>query len=261
MKYIILTLIILLILIFYLSYLDCNYIDTFDNSSNESESWSKIWNESDFKARENADCNPIEKKWVDFGNISAWIWTVPKSCEQGLPHTRYEDVIAMPESYSGPNYDATIEHEKIHLYQRRYTTEWYNFYKNEWDYEIFNDPPSNMPKNIIEKRRSNPDTCFGTWCRWRNRWWSVPIYNNNFSLSRAKIIWYDEKENKILDNCPSEWNEFFGYLSYNEHPNEISAVFLSGPLFKKDKSDDSLKPAMKKLLDKWDWSENPVFPQ
>jgi hypothetical protein len=87
------------------------------------------------------------------------------------------------------------------------------------------------------------------------------VNNNNFRLNGAKIVWYDEKENKILDNCPSEWNDFFGDLSYNEHPNEISAVFLSGPLFKKDKPDDSLKPALKKLLAKWDWSKNPVFPK
>jgi len=262
MKYIILTIIILLILIFYLSYIDCDNVDTFTNINNENESWSKIWNESDFKARENADCNPIKKEFKDFGNISAWIWTVPTSCEQGLPHTRYEDVIAMPESYSGSNYDGTIEHEKIHLYQRKYPNEWINFYKDNWNYELLKEPPTNMPKNIIDERRSNPDTSNQPWCCWKNRWWSVPIYKNNFSLSGAPIIWYDAKENKVINGSPPGWTDFFGNnISQIEHPHEISAILLSGPLFQKTKTDNDFSPAMKKLLDKWDWSKHPVFPE
>ena len=206
MRYITIPLILLILIIFFLFI--TTDIETFDDVENKS--WSGNWNELDFQARENANCEPIEKKFVNFGNISSWIWTVPDSCEQGLPHTRYKDVIAMPEGYYG-NYDKTIEHEKIHLYQRTYPKEWLRFYKNYWYYDIYTTPPKFMPQELIQKRRSNPDTGIEPWCCWKNRWWSVPIYrSNSFSLSAAPIVWYDQQENKILESPPHEWIKFFG---------------------------------------------------
>ena len=260
MNYIIL---IIILLLFYLYYTDCNCGEFFTNiNNNENTSWSHKWNQLDFQARKDANCNPIKKEYKNFGNISAWIWTVPHTCEQGLPHTRNKEVIAMPENYNFSNYDKTIEHEKIHLYQRTYPNQWINFYKNDWDYELFSEPPNKIPKNLINKRRSNPDINNEPWCRWKNRWWSIPIYNNNLSLSGARIVWFDEKTNKILHNFPPGWNEFFGHnISQAEHPHEISAVLLSGDLFKKKKVLEHFSPAMKKLLNKWNWDKNPVFPQ
>lgn len=222
MKYIILIIIILLFLLVLSNY---EIVENFQNDD-------YIVTELDTKARENANCNPIKKEWVD----SFWIWTVPDSCEQGLPHTRDKDIIAMPESYSG-NYDKTIIHEKVHLNQRRNPEEWINFYKSYWDYEIFSKPPNFIPKELVEKRRANPDISIQPWCCWRKRWWSVPIYKDNLRLSSTPIMWYDQKEDKILDKPPKEWIDFFGNdIAQIEHPHEISAVILSEKSFRKNKT-------------------------
>jgi len=244
MDYIILILIIIIILLLLVI---CLYFSNNIESFSDNNDWPSTWSDLDSKARNNANCEPIKKEWITLGNISTWIWTVPDSCEQGLPHTRDKDIIAMPESYSG-DYNRTIEHEKIHLYQRRDPQKWINFYKDNWNYEIFSNPPEFMPKELIQKRRANPDISIHPWCRWRNRWWSVPIYNdiNNLSLSRAPIMWYDEKENKILENPPAEWLDFFGKnVSQIEHPHEISAVLLSEKSLK-----NNLTHASKILLNK-----------
>ena len=218
MKYIIL--IIIILLFFFCSE---QVVENFQNDD-------YIVTELDRNARKSANCEPIKKEWVD----SYWIWTMPDSCEQGLPHTRDKDIIAMPKSYHG-DYDRTIEHEKVHLNQRRNLETWINFYKSSWDYEIFSEPPEFMPKELIEKRRANPDISFHPWCCWRKRWWSVPIYEDDLSLSRAPIMWYDQEQDKISDNPPVEWTNFFGNkISQMEHPHEISAVILSEKSFRND---------------------------
>ena len=230
MKYIIL---IIIILLFF--FCGEQVVENFQDSD-------YIITELDRNARKNANCEPIKKEWFD----SYWIWTMPDSCEQGLPHTRDKDIIAMPESYYG-NYDKTIEHEKVHLNQRINPEIWINFYKNSWDYEIFSEPPEFMPKELVQKRRANPDISFHPWCCWRKRWWSVPIYTNDLSLSRAPIIWYDQKEDIILNKPSIEWINFFGNkISQIEHPHEISAVILSEKSFKNDST-----PAVKLLLNKF----------
>lgn len=218
MKYIIL--IIIILLFFFCSE---QIVENFENDD-------YIVTELDRNARKSANCEPIKKEWVD----SYWIWTMPDSCEQGLPHTRDKDIIAMPESYYG-DYDRTIEHEKVHLNQRKNLETWINFYKSSWDYEIFSEPPEFMPKELIEKRRANPDISFHPWCCWRKRWWSVPIYTEELSLSRSPIMWYDQKEDVILNKPPTEWINFFGNkISQVEHPHEISAVILSEKSFRKN---------------------------
>ena len=59
-------------------------------------------------------------------------------------------------------------------------------------------------------------------------------------------MWYDEKENKILENPPAEWLDFFGKnVSQIEHPHEISAVLLSEKSLK-----NNLTHASKILLNK-----------
>jgi len=250
--------ILILILIFF--YYSNNQTENF---TNENHSWSDTWNESDFLTRKNADCNPIKKEWKNYGNIQTWIWTVPESCEAGLPHTRDKDVIAMPDGFPSHRYDNTIEHEKIHIYQRLYPKEWAKFYKDKWHYELFKNPPLHLPINLIKNKRANPDTCNELWCRWRKRWWSIPVYESNLSLSGAPVKWYDEKENKIYDNPPSEWISFFGRnISQLEHPHEISAVLLSGPLNKNNKSKSMTNKsiAMTKLLDCWNWDIKPTYP-
>ena len=238
-KYII-VLIILIVILFCLS---CLYInEPFDNSNNENYSWSKNWNQKDFEARKDADCNPIAKKYMD----DFVIYTMPKSCEQGLPHTRHNNVVAIPENFPERRFNITLEHEKVHIDQKKNPEKWKAFYLNKWHYKIHDSPPSFMPVELINNKRANPDTGDEPWCCWKDRWWSVPVYKeNNVSLSQATIKWYDQETKQVSNKPPKEWIDFFGNDIFQlEHPHEISAVLLSGPLFNKKSIDVDFTPAM-----------------
>jgi len=228
-KYLLLIFIIIFFYCFINDYNIENFSDT-DIRDKENYNWTAKWNYLDYKAREDAVCTPIKKEMREFGTVAAWIWTVPDSCENGLPHTRNKNVIAMPDGWSDENSATTLLHESVHLFQRNFSNDWEKFYNNQWNYEIFEEPAPFIPKELIEKRRSNPDTDDKPWCRWNKRWWAVPIYDdyNNPRLNQTPIVWYDEKENKILDKPPNEWLTFFGpNINQIEHPNEISAVLLT----------------------------------
>lgn len=228
-KYLLLIFIIIFLYCFMSDYNIENFSDT-NIRDQENYNWSAKWNDLDYKAREDAVCTPIKKEMREFGTVSAWIWTVPNSCENGLPHTRNKNVIAMPNGWSDEDSTSTLLHESVHLFQRNFSNDWEKFYNNQWNYEIFEEPAPFIPKELIQKRRSNPDTDDKPWCRWNKRWWSVPIYDDsdNPRLNQTPIIWYDEKENKMLDKPPNEWLTFFGpNINQIEHPNEISAVLIT----------------------------------
>jgi hypothetical protein len=94
-----------------------------------------------------------------------------------------------------------------------------------------------MPKELIELRRSNPDTDGYPWACWKNNYWSVPIYilSDDPKLYRINMKWYNVKDNTIDDKPPKEWIDFFGDNNpQNEHPNELSAVYISNYI--KDKN-------------------------
>jgi hypothetical protein len=195
--------------------------------------WSSHWTEYDKKARLGADCTPIVKIHRKLGQVSAWIWSVPKTCEQGLPHTRAIDVIALPVNMNDSNVSEILEHEKIHLLQRQMPDSWERFYKLSWDYDCYNEPPSSMPEELVTLKRANPDTADKPWCCWRGRWWSVPVYKStiNLSLAGAPVKWWDDTSRTILSLPPEQWKEFFGGdIHQLEHPHEISAELLAGPL-------------------------------
>jgi len=239
-KYIILLIILISIIVF----LFCLSYETFQNTEMDLEwVWSKNWTDKDFKSRKGANCNPISKEYID----DFVIYTMPKSCEQGLPHTRNNNVIAIPEGFPEARLNGTIEHEKIHLHQKKYPNLWKKFYLNKWKYQIYDSPPSFIPSSLITNKRANPDTGDEPWCCWNNRWWSVPVYKDyDLSLSQAPIKWYDQQTNKIFDNPPKEWIEFFGNDIFQlEHPHEISAVLLSA-----NKKNNT--PAEVVLFNSWD---------
>lgn len=203
------------------------------NLSNITEhfKWSDNWTELDYKARENNNCNPIKIEYKKLGdNIKSYIWTMPKSCEYGLPHTRDTNIIAIPENFPTLFYNGMINHEKIHLNQRLYPTIWKQFYKNYWNYEIFLNPPNDMPNILIKMRRSNPDTDDAPWACWNKIWWSIPIYQDvdNLHFKNVIIKWWNQQNNIIYNDSPQEWINFFGSnINQVEHPHEISAIFLS----------------------------------
>jgi hypothetical protein len=150
------------------------------------------------------------------------------TCENGLPHTINEITMMIPESYSKDRFTTTVEHEKIHLLQRRHPELWEAWYKLLWSYTIHKAPPITMPSSLLEKRRHNPDTEDKPFACWRDRWWSLAVYNSNpTSLLHAKTVWWDEKTGTTSSEAPPEWTEFFGQQPQDEHPHEIAAQMIA----------------------------------
>jgi hypothetical protein len=199
--------------------------------------WSEHWNELDYKAREGDNCNAISRDYTTLGTIDTWIWVMPTTCENGMPHTRGVDIIAMPENFSKTHMAKTLEHEKIHLLQKRNPDIWKQFYSKYWNYEIYNSPPSNMPDELIKMKRANPDTADEPYNCWLNNWWAVPVYKSvdNLNFRGSPVLWWDQSTNQIYNHPPKEWVDFFGtHVSQAEHPHEISAVYIANWLFNKD---------------------------
>ena len=224
--------------------------------------WSASWSEYDKKARIVADCKPINKIHMKLGSISTWVWTVKTTCEQGLPHTRGHDVIAIPINFPKDHLPALMDHERVHLLQRRMPESWARFYRLKWDYRIYNSPPVGMPNNLIKLRRANPDTAIEPFACWKKRYWSVPVYlsTTNLSLKDAPIKWWDQELNTVSDSAPDTWAMFFGSdIHQCEHPHELTAEYLSGPL-RLGKRPSEMPEGMRRLADAWLGSD-PMFPE
>jgi len=253
LKYIFFLLLILVLILCLTTY------ETFDNNIIYQDdipdmNWSKYWNDFDFKARKNANCKPIKKDYTTLGTMGTWILTMPLSCENGMPHTRAGNVIAMPENFNKNFYAKTLEHEKIHLSQRNDFSNWKKFYQKYWNYEVYENPPSSMPSNLIKMKRANPDTCWAPYCCWNKIWWSIPVYKSEIDLNfqSCPVKWWNQKENKIYDNPPNEWISFFGTkVSQSEHPNEISAVYIA--------NQNTNSKGFKILMTKWDMSKEKLI--
>jgi hypothetical protein len=221
--------------------------------------WSVNWSKYDKAARIDADCKPIYKIHRKMGEQSLWIWTTPKTCEQGLPHTRGIDVIAIPDGYPQEHLPPLLDHEHVHILQRLMPDSWAKFYQLKWFYRIYSEPPVGMPKELIKFRRANPDTANEPYCCWKSRWWPVAVYKSekSLSLSGAPVKWWDQETGKISTEPPEAWVAFFGSVHQSEHPHEISAEYLSGPL-RLGKRPETMPAGMKVLADSW--KEGAQFP-
>ena len=222
--------------------------------------WSHSWSSLDKAARVDANCSPIVKIRRKMGSTDVWIWTVPKTCEQGLPHTRSIDVIAIPDGFPHSRLPSTLDHEKIHLLQRQMPESWARFYRIAWNYELYTAPPVGMPTELVEMLRANPDTADTPWCCWRGRWWSVPVYQSrkNLSLRDAPVKWWDAETGLISITPPEDWLRFFGSGVHQlEHPHEMTAEYLAGPL-RGGKLPSGAPDGMIRLRDAW--TDDSLFP-
>jgi hypothetical protein len=191
--------------------------------------WIASWSVADRKARRGQDC---VKSYIEKGPQSTMIITTPKSCEEGMPHTRAGSRIIIPDSTMFVDRHRIIQHELIHISQRRYTRAWCEFYRKAWSFTLQENPPPGLPSTLKDARRSNPDTWCpkmgGPWSCWRERWWPIPVYDdmNRPSLKNTHTVWWDSYTQSILTDPPEEWTAFFGHPSQDEHPHEISATLI-----------------------------------
>jgi hypothetical protein len=185
-------------------------------------------NNLDSIVRKNNDCTPISKETI--GDYQ--IWTVPNTCEDGMPHTIDKNTIIFPQYLNNipkTDRDSIISHEKVHLDQKRNIIKWKDFYEKSWNYKLYSKPPLFIPNHLIKYKRHNPDTSDFPWTCWNNIWWSIPIYTDN-TIKNAKVVWYNQIDNNIYNIAPKEWTEFFNsnnIINQSEHPHEISAIYIA----------------------------------
>jgi hypothetical protein len=208
--------------------------------------WIASWSPADNRARRGHNCNPT---YTEIGPDGTMIYTTTKSCEDGMAHTRIGERIYIPDNISSTIRFDTIRHELIHVYQRRNPKSWAKFYQRNWSFVLATEPPHGLPKELIDARRSNPDTwdpaMGGAWSCWMGRWWPVSIYRDpvNPRLRDADTVFWDSWRRETFKEPPHGWTAFFGTPGQDEHPHEISATMIV--------SEDTKTEAGRRLMNWW----------
>ena len=186
------------------------------------------------------ECSVIQTISVD----GATVQIVDGACKEGLPHTTDARTIRMTADVWGdPRRRAEImTHERVHLRQKSDLGAWAKFYAGAWGYKCYARPPADIPRELVERLRPNPDTADAPWAVWRDRWVFFPAYSENASLRGAEVIVWDTELHRQVP-LPDAWRALFcgrACPHQYEHPHEISAEWLtarsdaaaSGPLYK-----------------------------
>ena len=203
--------------------------------------WIASWSAADRRARRGHNCIPT---YEEAGPSNTMIYTTTKSCEDGMAHTRAGDRIIIPDNITTVARRDTISHELIHIYQRRDPDKWFKFYRRAWSIVAYKDPPM-LPKNLIEGRRSNPDTWENPWVCWQGRWWPIAIYRDPYNprLRDADVVFWDAWKQQAFDGPPPDWLSFFGTPAQTEHPHELAACYIV--------AEDTQSEAGRRLMNWW----------
>jgi hypothetical protein len=169
------------------------------------------------------EIKPANDPWIS-GQV---IWMNP-TADGGLPHTRPPGYICLPVNISASSLSITLLHERIHLHQRLFPSRWIDFVEKNWFMKVWN---STLPSNIEKNRRINPDLLANPFFIWKDTWVPVCLYNDvaKPSLSNASTVWYNTDLKTVSRMAPDGWYEFFGQVTNDEHPWEISAYYISEP--------------------------------
>jgi hypothetical protein len=180
-----------------------------------------------YKHRNSSDCRVLRTIRTEDGTIEI----VDAACQEGLPHTTDSHTIRMTETaYASKRRDRTLAHERIHLDQKRNPDIWRKFYKDHWDYELYDTPPRDLPATYIKNLRPNPDTSDAPWALWRSRWLFFPNYGTDRTLRNARVLIWDTHTKQIV-MPPPEWKAIFCVSDscphQFEHPHELSAEYIA----------------------------------
>lgn len=172
---------------------------------------------------------------------------VPRA-DGGMPHTRANGVICLPLTLRGTTFP-TFQHELWHCHQKAHVMKWLQFYESAWDMKPWNES-ENLPVELADQVRINPDTCEIGPMIWRDRWVALPVFLSPTTpvLEHCAVWWWDTVERAVRHSAPAEWAAFFtceeiSQMAY-EHPNEISAYYLSSLEIIEQHT-----PALRKLLE------------
>ena len=176
------------------------------------------------KARKNNyKCSLTIRKKPYVGDKINIIW-MNKKADNGLPHTRYPNIICLPENIKEEDIEFIILHETVHITQRLYTNEW-NYILEKWNMKPWKGV---LPTEINNRIRINPDTINEPLYIWKKRWIVIGLFRSNSKPNIKKIInaWWDIKKNILIYEPPEDWKIFFGDIE-GEHPYEMAAYYIT----------------------------------
>ena len=115
--------------------------------------------------KNNYKCSLTIRKKPYVGDKINIIW-MNKKADNGLPHTRYPNIICLPENIKEEDIEFIILHETVHITQRLYTNEW-NYILEKWNMKPWKGV---LPTEINNRIRINPDTINEPLYIWKKRW-------------------------------------------------------------------------------------------
>jgi len=174
---------------------------------------------------EDTNCHVLRVIQTENGNVEI----VNPECKEGLPHTTGPHTMRFTEeAWSSPRRNETLVHERVHLAQKRNPTDWAEFYRRVWDYELLTVPPNDVPEK--DKLRKNPDTSDAPWAVWRRRYVFYPVSLTG-TLRNADVYIWDRESKQLLNDPPAAWRALFcddsGCPHQYEHPHELAAEYIA----------------------------------
>jgi hypothetical protein len=182
----------------------------------------------------NMSCKVLKRVMRPDLGAGIFVNIVEDSCYDGLPHTTDKININIPLSLyekGGNDLDHVLEHECIHIMQRRDIYAWKQMYAR-FKWAIYSKIPfSDMNEELIsllKRVRENPDISNEKYGIWNKRYLFLSCYKNvyNPKVRESEMIIYDLYEKKVLKGFPPDYYDWMK-INQADHPHEIFAELLS----------------------------------
>ena len=146
------------------------------------------------------------------------------SAEGGMPHTRSPNVICLPAYFPEERLAETMEHELVHIDQRKNPQAWREkLAAHGWT------PASReeIPQQWRSRVRINPDTYDAQFWKWAGRYIPLPLFEREDKpvLREISVRWWDTHDQRLNSQPPTSFTQKYGSLaaSVAEHPYELYA--------------------------------------
>ncbi len=160
-----------------------------------------------------------------------WQWdtqivTMNPTAEAGMPHTRPPNLICMPQWFPESKKQETLNHEFVHIHQRRHPSDWLTFLQKEGWSRV---DPLELPERLVSRCRMNPDTISQPFFQWKDRYVPLPLFEREDKPELRQVVnhWYDRSTGVRQPEAPRSFLERYGSAPQPEHPYELAAVELA----------------------------------
>lgn len=187
----------------------------------------------------------------------ALIILLDESADNGLPHTRSNNIVCLPEKILKlpvKQLQEIIFHEFVHIYQRENPIDIESFYNNGWKY-------IKSTMDTVEGDRINPDAMDIYTVNIDGELWMVRprfLRNDAAKLTDIRMTYYNLKTGAVTVIMPAVIKQFFGDTisqSAFEHPNEMMAYMWSRLYFDRIAPITNAEYILKVWLDKYVYSK------